>query len=140
MTAEGQRPRRPRTARPRRTTRPMVHIYLPQKIHQHLEAYEQRTRKTHADVVLDAVEATYATLLVPGEEAPLPPGALFARTSAEHARRLDGNLVLVGVRLLQSHLTQIDELVSASTATSRSAYIVAALRAHLERIACQEDA
>ncbi len=118
----------------------MVHIYLPQKIHQHLEAYEQRTRKTHADVVLDAVEATYATLLVPGEKPPLPPGSLFARTSAEHARRLDGDLVLVGVRLLQSHLTQIDELVSASTATSRSAYIVAALRAHLERIACQEDA
>jgi hypothetical protein len=44
----------------------MVHIYLPQKIHQQLEAYEQRTGKTHADVVLDAVEATYATLLVPG--------------------------------------------------------------------------
>ena len=50
----------------------MVHIYLPQKIHQQLEAYEQRTGKTHADVVLDAVEATYATLLVPGDEPPLP--------------------------------------------------------------------
>lgn len=51
----------------------MVHIYLPQKIHQQLEAFEQRTGKTHADVVLDAVEATYATLLVPGKEPPLPP-------------------------------------------------------------------
>lgn len=139
MTAGGQRPRRPRAARPRRTTRPMIHIYLPQKIHQQLEAYEQRTGKSHAEVVLDAVEATYATLMLPGEATSLPPGALFDRTSAEYARRLDGDLVAVGVRVQPSHLTQIDELVSASTAASRSAYIVAALRAHLERIARQED-
>lgn len=139
MTAGGQRPRRPRAARPRRTTRPMIHIYLPQKIHQQLEAYEQRTGKSHAEVVLDAVEATYATLMLPGETPSLPPGALFDRTSAEYARRLDGDLVAVGVRVQPSHLTQIDELVSASTAASRSAYIVAALRAHLERIARQED-
>lgn len=117
----------------------MVHIYLPHKIHQQLEAYEHRTVKSHAEVVLDAVEATYATLLLPGEKPPLPPGALFGRTSAEYARRLDGDLVVVGVRFLASHLTQIDQLVSASTAASRSAYIVAALRAHLERISRQED-
>lgn len=47
----------------------MVHIYLPQKIHLQLEAYEHRTGKSHAEVVLDAVEATYATLLLPGGEA-----------------------------------------------------------------------
>ena len=117
----------------------MIHVYLPQKIHQQLEAYEHRTGKSHAEVVLDAVEATYATLMLPGETPSLPPGALFDRTSAEYARRLDGELVAVGVRVQPSHLTQIDQLVSASTAASRSAYIVAALRAHLERIARQED-
>jgi hypothetical protein len=139
VTAEGRRPRRPRSDRPRRPPRQMVHIYLPQKIHQQLEDHERQTGKTHADVVLDAVEATYTTLLLPGAEPSVPPGALFARSSAEHGRRVDGELVLVGVRLLTGHLTQIDELVSASTATSRSAYIVAALRAHLERIARQEN-
>jgi len=140
MAAEGRRQRRPPADRPGRPARHMVHIYLPQKVHQLLEAHEQQTGKTHAEVVLDAIESSHTTLLLPAHEQPLAPGALFSRSSYGHARRTDGDLVLVGVRLLEAHLTQIDGLVSASTATSRSAYIVAALRAHLEQIALQENA
>ena len=137
MPAEGRRQRR---ARPdRRPARAMVHIYLPQKVHLLLESHEPRTGKTHAEVVLDAIESTHKTLLRPGQEQPLPPGALFSRTSYGHSRRAEGDPVLIGVRLLKPHLAQVDELVSASTATSRSAYIVAALRAHLEQIATQEN-
>lgn len=139
MAAEGRRQRRPRVDRVRRPARHMVHIYLPQKVHQLLEEHEQRSGKTHAEVVLDAIECTHTTLLRPDQEPPLPAGTLFARSSYGHIRRTEGPVVLVGVRLLEAHLAQIDELVSASTATSRSAYIVAALRAHLERIAFQED-
>ena len=49
------------------------------------------------------------------------------------------NIVPVGVRLLQSDIDQIDQLVSASTTSSRSAYIVAALQALLEAHIPQEE-
>lgn len=126
-----QRPRPPASAA--RPTRPMVHLYLPADLHHRLLAYEAQSGLTHADVVLDAIEAHHQTLLRPDQPEDLPPGALFARQGYRSRRIGDAEpaTVTVGVRLRRAHLDQIDRLVSASTTTSRSAYIVAALRVHL---------
>lgn len=142
MPADNPRQRRARSAAAA-PSRPMVHLYLPVDLHQQLLAHEAREGLTHADVVLDAVEAHHETLLRPDQPEHLPPGALFVRHGYRPHRTTpatnDPGTVTVGLRLQHSHLDEIDRLVSASTTTSRSAYIVAALHAHLERIAPQEE-
>ena len=144
MPGEQRRPRRSRAELAGRSTRPMVHVYLPAQLHQQLTVHEAQTGLSHAEVILDAIEEHHATLLTTGEgPAPLPEGALFARTGyrrPSRATEAPEPVVTIGVRFLPADLTQIDQLVSASTTTSRSAYIVAALRAHLEQISPQENA
>lgn len=142
MPSDNPRQRRLRARAAPTPSRPMVHLYLPVDLHQQLLAHEAHTGLTHAEVVLDAVEAHHETLLRPDRPEDLPPGALFVRQGYRSRRGAGGDevsTVTVGLRLQRAHLDQIDRLVSASTTTSRSAYIVAALHAHLERIAQQEE-
>ena len=145
MPGERRRPRRSRAEAAGRGQRPMVHVYLPAQLHQQLTLHEDRTGLSHAEVILDAIEEHHATLLTTAEgpTPPLPEGALFARTGYRRpprAAEATEPIITIGVRFLPADLTQIDQLVSASTTTSRSAYIVAALRAHLEQIGPQENA
>lgn len=142
MPADNPRQRRPKARSAPTPDRPMVHLYLPVDLQQKLLDYEASKQLTHADVVLDAVQAEHETLLKPDQPEEPPPGGLFVRQgyrSRRPAKAADqAAVVTVGLRLQRVHLDAIDRLVSASTTTSRSAYIVAALRAHLERIAPQE--
>lgn len=143
MPADIPRQRRPRTSATTASSRPMVHVYLPADLHQQLLAHEAATGLTHAEVVLDAVETHHETLLRPDQPEHLPPGTLFLRQGYRTRRSAQSSdaaaTVTVGLRLQRAHLGQIDRLVSASTTSSRSAYIVAALHAHLERIAPREE-
>lgn len=142
MPADNPRQRRPRAKSAPAPDRPMVHLYLPVDLHEKLLAYEIREQLTHADVVLDAIQSQHETLLIPDQPEEPPPGGLFVRQGYRSRRPAESAdkaaVVTVGLRLKRVHLDAIDGLVSASTTTSRSAYIVAALRAHLERIAPQE--
>lgn len=88
---------------------------------------------SNVELVLTAIQATHQQLegIIAAESA-IPDGGLFSR---EYGPRRDagGATVQFGIRLWQEDIEQIDQLVSAAHARSRSAYIVSALRTYLSQ-------
>ena len=115
----------------------MIHVYVPAELHRRLEQFQADRGWSNAELVLGAIERTHDALVIP-TYAEREGNGLFSRSYRPRVAP-STNIVPVGVRLLQSDIDQIDELVSASTTSSRSAYIVAALQALLAVPIHQEE-
>jgi hypothetical protein len=115
----------------------MVQIYLPVELRDHIRQVQAEEELSNAELILTAIEATHQTLQVRPDPRP---GGLFSRDYRPRKQPTE-RVVQVGVRLLCTDIDQIDGLVSASHTDSRSAYIVAALKAYLaQRQVPREDA
>ena len=108
-------------------SRRMIQIYLPVELRDQVREVQAQDELSNAEVILTAIEATHEHLqLRPGPR----PGGLFSRDYRPRKQAVE-RVVQVGVRLLGTDIDQIDSLVSASHTASRSAYIVAALKAYV---------
>lgn len=105
----------------------MIQIYLPVELRNELQHVQKVDELSNAELVLTAIEATYQDLRVRPDPRP---GALFSRDYRPRKQSPD-RVVQIGVRLLTTDIDQIDSLVSTSHTDSRSAYIVAALKAYV---------
>ena len=106
----------------------MVQVYLSPGLAEQVRAVQARAGMSNAELVLSAIQATHEQLgAVIAAESAIPTGGLFSREYRPR-REVDGGTVQVGIRLRLEDIGQIDELVSAAHARSRSAYIVSALR------------
>lgn len=126
-TASGSVPR----AREPSGSRRMVQIYLSPALAEEVRTLQARAGLSNAELVLSAIQATYEQLeAVIAAESAIPTGGLFSR-GYRPRREVDGGTVQFGIRLRVEDIDQIDELVSAAHARSRSAYIVSALRTYV---------
>ena len=105
----------------------MIQIYLPVELRNQVRRVQDEDDLSNAEMILTAIEATHQDLLMRPEPRP---GALFSRDYRPR-KQAGEQVVQVGVRLLSDDIEQIDSLVSASHTDSRSAYIVAALKAYV---------
>jgi len=115
----------------------MVQVYVPKDLRVHMLEIQQEEGWSNAELILGAIEETHEGLAVAGRGERAGSG-LFSRS---YRPRKPGNedVIQVGVRLLDSDIAQIDRLVSTAHTGSRSAYIVAALRAFLANRFPPED-
>lgn len=115
----------------------MIQIYVPKDLRVHMSEIQQEEGLSNAELILGAIEETHETLVVAGR-AERSGNGLFSR-SYRPRKPANEDQTQVGVRLLHSDIAQIDSLVSAAHSDSRSAYIVAALKAFLAGRFPQED-
>jgi hypothetical protein len=115
----------------------MIQIYVPKDLRVHMSEIQQEEGLSNAELILGAIEATHETLVVAARAERSGTG-LFSR-SYRPRKPANEDQIQVGVRLLDSDIAQIDRLVSAAHTGSRSAYVVAALKAFLARRFPQED-
>jgi hypothetical protein len=115
----------------------MIQIYVPKDLRVQMTETQQEKGLSNAELILGAIEETHESLVVSGHAERAGTG-LFSR-SYRPRKPANEDLIQVGVRLLESDIAQIDRLVSAAHTDSRSAYIVAALKAFLARRFPQED-
>ena len=108
-------------------SRRMIQIYLPDELRDQVRRIQDDEELSNAEMILTAIEATHQDLRVRADPRP---GALFSRDYRPRKQSQD-RIVQVGVRLLNADINQIDSLVSTSRTDSRSAYIVAALKAYV---------
>ena len=108
-------------------SRRMIQIYLPVDLRDQVRRVQDEDELSNAEMILTAIEATHHDLLLQADRGPR---ALFSRDYRPRKQASD-QVVQVGVRLLSGDIDQIDALVSASQTDSRSAYIVAALKAYV---------
>lgn len=117
----------------------MIQIYVPKDLRVQMTETQQEEGLSNAELILGAIEETHENLVVSGRAERAGTGTgLFSR-SYRPRKPANEDLIQVGVRLLDSDIAQIDRLVSAAHTDSRSAYIVAALKAFLARRFPQED-
>lgn len=113
--------------------RRMVQVYLTPGLADQVRQIQVGAGMSNAELVLTAIQVTHQQLegIIAAESA-IPDGGLFSR---EYRPRRDaaGATVQFGIRLWQEDIEQIDQLVSAAHARSRSAYIVSALRTYLSQ-------
>ena len=108
-------------------SRRMIQIYLPVELRDQVREVQTQDELSNAEVILTAIEATHEHLQLRPDPRP---GGLFSRDYRPRKHAVE-RVVQVGVRLLGTDIDQIDSLVSASHTASRSAYIVAALKAYV---------
>lgn len=116
-----------RSAAAEARSRRMIQIYLPVELRDQVREVQAQDELSNAEVILTAIEATHEHLQLRPDPRP---GGLFSRDYRPRKQAVE-RVVQVGVRLLGTDIDQIDSLVSASHTASRSAYIVAALKAYV---------
>lgn len=117
--------------------RRMIQVYVPPNLRTRMLQVQRENKMSTAELVLGAIEETHRTLIVPETPGRIA-GPLFSR-SYRPRKAVNADAVQVGVRLLRRDIDQIDRLVSGSSTASRSAYIVAALRAFLAPPSPEEE-
>ena len=115
----------------------MIQVYVPKDLRVQMLEIQQEEGWSNAELILGAIEGTHEGLVVAGRAERSGTG-LFSR-SYRPRKPVSEDVVQVGVRLLDSDIAQIDRLVSTAHTDSRSAYIVAALKAFLANRFPPED-
>ncbi len=89
-----------------------------------------RTGRSNGEIVIVAIESTQDRLGTLIGTADVTGGSLFARRPSRGARRSDGPLTALNVRLYEEDYAVLDDLVAAHGASSRGHLITTALTAY----------
>jgi hypothetical protein len=106
-------------------------VHIPVVLLEPIAALKKRTGLSNGEVIIDAIEKTYANLtdlIQPGEQAG---GSLFSLRHTRIARTNDGPLTPFNYRIREEDYTTLDRLVEQLGAASRGHLITVALTAYL---------